>query len=69
MHYHGSDRFQYGKTIVDDRVFICPSCPFTGGEDAMVDHALLRGHIAHPQVMDRRMGEDRRRREALVMSK
>lgn len=49
MRYHDSDEFRIGTTIVDARIFRCPSCPFMGGEDAMVDHAQAVGHIALPE--------------------
>jgi hypothetical protein len=44
--YHFSDNFMIGG--IDSRLFRCPSCPFEGGEDAMVQHAMDCGHIAQP---------------------
>lgn len=45
---YDSERLMIGKTVVDDRTFKCPSCPFEGGEDAMIDHAQMVGHVAVP---------------------
>lgn len=46
-----SERFRIGP-MVDTRLFTCPSCAFTGGEDAMVQHAMDCGHIAQPETPD-----------------
>lgn len=55
------------RNYIDGRVFACPSCPFRGGEDAMIEHAQAVGHIALPverRVRDRRVEEDEMSRMA-----
>lgn len=59
FHRMDSERFRIGP-MVDSRLFRCPSCPFEGGEDAMIEHAMNYGHIAQAVNPDDRRQGDRR---------
>lgn len=47
------ERRQSQQGLVASAHYVCPSCPFEGDEESMIEHAQIIGHVAIIQHTNR----------------